>query len=125
MLENKASRGADFEYVCLHGHSLTPVAMLRIQQLEREVQSLKTQLANRHSTACDLVRSDGTRCSCDASHNAAVYEETAAGKMEQVHQLLLQNKLFAAARLYREIHGCGLREAHAACEDLRNQRKYA
>jgi ribosomal protein L7/L12 len=125
MSASNALQGQEFEYVCLHGHAMTPAAMLRIRQLEREVQSLKAKLADRHSTACDLVRSDGTRCSCDAAHNTAVYADPAAGKMEQVLQLLMQNKLFDAAKLYRSIHGCGLREAHTACEALRNQSKYA
>ncbi len=125
MSAEKALEVRESEYGCLHGHSMTSAGMLRIQQLEREVQSLKAQLADRHSVACDLVRSDGTRCSCDAKHHAAVYAQTTAGREEEVMRLLLQNQLFAAARVYREIHGCGLREAHSACEALRRQNRSA
>jgi len=122
MTDSNALKGQEFEYVCLHGHALTPAGLLRIRQLEREVQSLKSKLADRHSTACDLVRSESeTRCSCDAVHHTAIYAATPAGRMEEVQKLLMQRKLFDAAKLYRSIHGCGLREAYTACEALRRQ----
>lgn len=120
------------EFVCVHGHSVTPVGQLKIRTL-REQAAAGEQLNRAEQLLVDIVaygmsgRQLRSRVMSFSPRVAAMLERIEAERaskeaqdprMNEVRRLIAARKLIPAIRIYREVHGCSLFEAKSACESM-------
>ena len=121
------------EWVCAHGHSLTPAGQLKIRKLyEQAAQAAILSKAEQllldilvHKLSGEPLRNRIRNLSpkmaalLDAMNSSVAADDQVTLGMSEIKALVLKNQMHTAIKRYRELHGCSLLEAKCACEALR------